>query len=120
MTNLCHNAVDRHAATRPNDRALIFISTETNVEKIYTFAELKLEVMRIAVRAKFFQNPELAKRLLATGVAELIEDSESDAFWGCGKNGDGLNWLGQVLMEVRSELETQSRPSNGDGSQRLA
>jgi propionyl-CoA synthetase len=47
-TNLCHNAVDRHAATRPNDRALIFISTETNQETIYSFAELKQEVMRMA------------------------------------------------------------------------
>ena len=48
VTNLCHNAVDRHAATRPNDRALIYISTETNVEKVYSFAELKSEVMRMA------------------------------------------------------------------------
>ncbi len=47
-TNLCHNAVDRHAAERPNDRALIFVSTETNEEKIYSFAELKSEVMRMA------------------------------------------------------------------------
>jgi propionyl-CoA synthetase len=47
-TNLCHNAVDRHAAKRPNDRALIYLSTETNEEKIYSFAELKSEVMRMA------------------------------------------------------------------------
>jgi len=47
-TNLCHNAVDRHAAKRPNDRALVYISTETNEEKSYTFAELKSEVMRMA------------------------------------------------------------------------
>jgi propionyl-CoA synthetase len=47
-TNLCHNAVDRHAATRPDDRALVYISTETNEEKIYSFAELKSEVMRMA------------------------------------------------------------------------
>ncbi len=47
-TNLCHNAVDRHAAQRPNDRALIYVSTETNEEKIYNFAELKAEVMRMA------------------------------------------------------------------------
>jgi propionyl-CoA synthetase len=47
-TNLCHNAVDRHAAKRPNDRALIYVSTETNEEKIYSFAELKAEVMRMA------------------------------------------------------------------------
>ncbi|MDP2824846.1 MAG: acetyl-coenzyme A synthetase N-terminal domain-containing protein, partial [Sulfuritalea sp.] len=46
--NLCHNAVDRHAAKRPNDRALIYISTETNEEKSYSFAELKAEVMRMA------------------------------------------------------------------------
>ncbi len=47
-TNLCYNAVDRHAATRPNDRALVFVSTETNKEQLYTFAELKQEVMRTA------------------------------------------------------------------------
>jgi propionyl-CoA synthetase len=51
-TNLCHNAVDRHAAMRPDDRALIYISTETNEEKIYTFAELKTEVMRMAAIMK--------------------------------------------------------------------
>jgi propionyl-CoA synthetase len=47
-TNLCYNAVDRHAAKRPNDRALIYVSTETNQEKTYSFAELKSEVMAMA------------------------------------------------------------------------
>jgi propionyl-CoA synthetase len=27
QTNLCHNAVDRHAASHPNQRALIWVST---------------------------------------------------------------------------------------------
>ena len=48
QTNLCHNAVDRHAAKRPNDRALVFISTETDREVVYSFGELKQEVMRMA------------------------------------------------------------------------
>ena len=47
-TNLCYNAVDRHAEKRPNDRALVFISTETDQEVVYSFAELKKEVMRTA------------------------------------------------------------------------
>ncbi len=47
-TNLCYNAVDRHAEKRPNDRALVFISTETDREIVYSFAELKKEVMRMA------------------------------------------------------------------------
>ncbi|MFN3984451.1 MAG: propionate--CoA ligase [Rhodocyclaceae bacterium] len=48
QTNLCHNAVDRHAARRPDDRALIYISTETDEEKTYSFAELQREVERMA------------------------------------------------------------------------
>ncbi|AKU13254.1 propionate--CoA ligase [Azoarcus sp. CIB] len=47
-TNLCFNAVDRHAAKRPNDRALVYISTETDEEKVYSFAELQREVERMA------------------------------------------------------------------------
>ncbi|HNJ84076.1 MAG TPA: propionate--CoA ligase, partial [Piscinibacter sp.] len=47
-TNLCYNAVDRHAETNPNGKALVYISTETNEEKTYSFAELRTEVMRMA------------------------------------------------------------------------
>ena len=47
-TNLCHNAVDRHLSTRAVAPALIAVSTETGVEKVYTFAELHLEVQRMA------------------------------------------------------------------------
>ncbi|MDO5654225.1 MAG: AMP-binding protein, partial [Brachymonas sp.] len=53
-TNLCHNAVDRHAAKRPNDAALIAVSTETNTEKTYTFAELQREVERMAAVLQSF------------------------------------------------------------------
>ena len=47
-TNLCHNAVDRHLADRPEQAALIFVSTETNEERVYTFRELHAEVQRMA------------------------------------------------------------------------
>ena len=47
-TNLCHNAVDRHLAERARQNALIFVSTETNQERIYSFAELHAEVQRMA------------------------------------------------------------------------
>ena len=47
-TNLCHNAVDRHLATRPDQNALIFVSTETGQERIYSFRELHAEVQRMA------------------------------------------------------------------------
>ena len=47
-TNLCHNAVDRHLATRGDQAALIAISTETGTEKTYTFQDLHTEVQRMA------------------------------------------------------------------------
>jgi propionyl-CoA synthetase len=47
-TNLCHNAVDRHLEHRADQPALIFVSTETDVERTYTFRELHAEVNRAA------------------------------------------------------------------------
>ena len=47
-TNLCHNAVDRHLAARAMQPALIHVSTETDSERVYTFAELHAEVQRMA------------------------------------------------------------------------
>jgi propionyl-CoA synthetase len=47
-TNLCHNAIDRWLPTLADRPALIFVSTETNEERTYTFAELHCEVQRTA------------------------------------------------------------------------
>jgi len=47
-TNLCHNAVDRHAATQPDARALVWVSSEVEAERIYSYAELQCEVERMA------------------------------------------------------------------------
>ncbi len=47
-TNLCHNAVDRHLASRGNQPALVYISTETDTEKTYSYVQLHQEVTRCA------------------------------------------------------------------------
>ncbi|TMH01823.1 MAG: propionate--CoA ligase [Betaproteobacteria bacterium] len=47
-SNLCHNAIDRHLATRGDQAALIFISSETDARKSYTYRELSAEVNRFA------------------------------------------------------------------------
>jgi propionyl-CoA synthetase len=47
-TNLCHNAVDRHLRDRADQNALIFVSTETEREYVYSFRELHAEVQRMA------------------------------------------------------------------------
>jgi propionyl-CoA synthetase len=47
-TNLCHNAIDRHLKDRGDQAALIFVSTETDQEKTYTYKDLHAEVQRMA------------------------------------------------------------------------
>jgi propionyl-CoA synthetase len=46
--NLCHNAVDRHLKERADQNALIYVSTETGEERVYSFRELHAEVQRMA------------------------------------------------------------------------
>jgi propionyl-CoA synthetase len=47
-TNLCHNAVDRHAAARPDAAALIWASSEVDQTRTWSFAELLAEVQAFA------------------------------------------------------------------------
>ena len=51
-TNLCHNAVDRHVATQGDKPALIWVSTEVDQERVFSFAQLHAEVQRMAAVLK--------------------------------------------------------------------
>ena len=48
LTNICHNAVDRHLALRGDQKALVYLSTETGQERTYTYRQLHTEVSRFA------------------------------------------------------------------------
>jgi propionyl-CoA synthetase len=48
QTNLCHNAVDRHLKDRADQNALIWVSSEVEQERIYSFRQLHTEVQRMA------------------------------------------------------------------------
>lgn len=64
----------------------------------------KVQIMYELLKQKFSQ-PVFAERLLATGDAILIEgNNHGDRFWGQ-VNGEGKNMLGQLLMNVRKELQ---------------
>ena len=67
--------------------------------------EVKDKVMLQALRMKFSQNPEIAKGLVATGDAILIEHTRNDNYWADGGDGSGKNKLGLLLMQVREELK---------------
>lgn len=66
--------------------------------------QVKDDVMRTALYAKFTRYPRLRELLLATGDEHIIEDSPYDYYWGCGAKGDGKNMLGILLVELRERL----------------
>lgn len=72
---------------------------------------VRKRVMSDVVMAKFWQNPDLASRLCATGDAPLSEGNWwHDQFWGdcnCGRPScaqPGRNYLGHILAWVRLVL----------------
>lgn len=67
--------------------------------------EVKDDVMRKAVYAKFSQNKELKNILLNTDSEYIVENTSNDYYWGCGTNGSGKNMLGIILMETREKLK---------------
>lgn len=65
---------------------------------------VKVAIMRSILCAKVEQHEYVRRKLLETGDRELVENSWRDSFWGSGPNGDGLNMLGKLWMEIRSEI----------------
>ncbi len=63
----------------------------------------KLAAFRLVTTLKFSQHPDLAEALAATGDRPLIEHCATDDFWADG-GGQGENWAGRILMEVRRKL----------------
>ena len=75
----------------------------------------RVEIVYEACLAKFEQNPSLKEQLIATGNLHLVEASPYDKIWGIGLDENhpdathparwqGMNLLGEVLMEVRATL----------------
>ena len=69
--------------------------------------QVKDEIMRDAVWAKFSQHEALRELLLSTGDAQIVEHTKNDRYWGDGGDGSGLNKLGKILMDVREKLKVK-------------
>jgi ribA/ribD-fused uncharacterized protein len=69
---------------------------------------VKDNIMREGLAAKFTQHADLRDILLGTGDAVLIEHTENDSYWGDGGDGSGRNRLGQLLMELREWLRSET------------
>jgi len=77
---------------------------------------IKIDVMYEALKCKFSTYPHLKTLLLSTAGSVLVEASPHDLFWGGGRDGEGLNYLGRLLMKLRSEFLGESSSSSETSS----
>jgi len=111
-----------YQSCKPNDSAIIewiknapyprlaFVAGHNLFQKdiIDDWMEVRVKIMKnLLTCCKFYQHPDLADKLLATGDAVLIENSPIDSFWGVGADGEGENMLGKLLMEARKKLKKE-------------
>lgn len=69
--------------------------------------QIRETVMTRGIYTRCRTHPELADALLATGDQKIVENSNFDYFWGCGRDRRGDNRYGKVLMNVRAKLREE-------------
>lgn len=112
------HAYQAHKTLDPDSRKLIREAKTPGIAKKLgksvklrpDWESVRIDLMRDFVRKKF-ENPFLRPLLLATEDAELVEKNTwHDTFWGvC--NGQGQNWLGKILEEIREEIRDEESGS---------
>ncbi len=66
--------------------------------------EIREDVMTRGLRAKFAAHEDIRLKLIDTGSVVLLHRSIKDVYWGVGLDGNGLNRMGVLLMELRTKL----------------
>ena len=73
--------------------------------------QVQTTVMTRAIYTQCRTHAQLHDRLLASGNQDLVENSQYDHFWGCGRDQRGYNHYGKALMNVRAKLRDEMTSS---------
>lgn len=65
-------------------------------------------LMTRAMYTKCKAHPDVASALLNSGDQTLVENSNYDYFWGCGRDRRGENQFGKILMNIREKLHQEA------------
>lgn len=104
-------------AGHPRDQKELGRQVKNFDQKVW--GENAREIVLQGNMAKFSQDSDLREYMLATGDRILVEGAWYDPVWGVAlawddpkildeANWQGTNWLGQSLMKVRQELNSQN------------
>ncbi|GLT87794.1 hypothetical protein SLE2022_058550 [Rubroshorea leprosula] len=112
---VARNCIEKiKSAKSPEEAARMGRSIQTGQPALVRsdWDSVKIDVMYRALKCKFSIYPHLNSLLLSTAGSVLVEASPHDLFWGGGREGEGLNYLGRLLMQLRSEFLGESSTSS--------
>lgn len=73
--------------------------------------EYKLKIMKQLMELKTEQHEDVKQALIGSGDMQIIKHITTyppgDGFWDDGKNGEGLNHMGKIWMEIRDKIKNQ-------------
>lgn len=71
--------------------------------------KIKTTIMTRALYTKCRTYSHIAENLLASQNKKLVENSQYDYFWGCGRDRRGENHYGKILMNIRHKLSEEAK-----------
>ena len=89
-------------ASHPKDTAKLSKQHKRQIRK--DWGKIKETVMKRGIYIKCRTHNEVAIALLKTGDKKIVENSQFDYYWGCGRDGRGENIYGKILMDIREKL----------------
>ena len=89
-------------APHPNDAASLAKENRKKIRK--DWKKIKATVMTRGTYIKCRTHEDVADALLETGDSNIVETSQYDYYWGCGRDGRGKNTYGKILMDIRQKL----------------
>ena len=78
-------------------------------ERTPDWNEKKRAVMKEIMKAKALQHKDVQTMLLSTNESIIVKNHPLDYYWGTGEDGSGKNVMGEIWMEIRSELREDDR-----------
>jgi len=89
-------------APHPSDTAKLAKQHKKQIRKDWD--SIKATVMKRGTYIKCRTHKEVAAALLKTADKTIVENSQFDYYWGCGRDGRGENAYGKTLMDIRDKL----------------
>ena len=78
-------------------------------KRVKDWKKNRMVMMIRAIYTKSKTYPEIAEKLIETGKDMIMENSQYDYFWGCGRDKLGTNTYGKVLINVRNKLNEEAK-----------